>query len=264
MADANFLCLYLLIGLPFLWLLASSTTGFKKALLLTLMVPMFAGAAQTGSRTGLVALVAGLLLYLIFASVKQRIIVILGGVVFLILALFFLPQKIKERFTTYFEADSAQSEEAVASAQARKRLLIRSLELTAEHPFLGVGPGQFIVAEAAEAQEEGHRGLWHSSHNSYTELSSETGITGFVLFAIAFFWAYRGLSSIRNRYPDVRVRCAALFTQMAVLITAVGAFFLSIAYGGMVVVVIAISATLQAAVANKARQARLQASENPR
>jgi O-antigen ligase len=264
LADANFLCLYILIGLPFLWLFASSTTGFKKALLLSLMVPMFAGAARTGSRTGLVALVAGLLLYLIFASVKQRIIVILGGVVFLILALFFLPQKIKERFTTYFEAHSVQSEEAAASAETRKRLLIRSLELTAEHPFLGVGPGQFSVAEAAEAKAEGHRGLWHFTHNSYTELSSETGITGLVLFVIALFGAYRGLSPIRNRYPDTRVRRAALFTQMAVLIAAVGAFFLSIAYGGIITAVIAISATFQGAVANKARQARLQAAENTR
>ncbi len=62
----------------------------------------------------------------------------------------------------------------------------------------------------------------------------------------------------------VPMRRAALFTQMAVVITAVGAFFLSIAYGGIVIVAITISATLQGAVANKARQARLQASENPR
>ena len=53
------------------------------------------------------------------------------------------------------------------------------------------------------------------------------------------------------------MRRAALFTQMAVLMTAVGAFFFSIAYGGIIIVVIAISATFQAAVANKAKQARL-------
>ena len=264
LADANILCLYILIGLPFLWLSASLKTGFKKVLLLSLMVPMLAGAARTGSRMGLLTLVAGLLLYLIFASAKQRIIVIAGGVVFLILAVFFLPQRIRERFTTYFEAHSAQSEEAAESAEARKQLLIRSLELTAEHPLFGVGPGEFMDAEAAEAEEEGQRGMWHYTHNSYTELSSETGIAGAVLFVIALFGAYRGLSPIRNKNPDVRVRRAALFTQMAVLMTAIGAFFLSIAYGGIIPTIIAISATFQAAVANKARLARLQASENPR
>ena len=264
LADANFLCLYIVIGLPFLWFSASTKTGFKKVLLLSLMLPMFAGAARTGSRMGLLALLAGLLLYLIFASVKQRVAVIAAGVALLILALSFLPPRILERFTTYFEARSAESAEAAGSAEARKQLLLRALVLTAEHPFFGVGPGEFIDAEAQEAGEEGHRGMWHYTHNTYAELSSETGITGLVLFVIALFGAYRGLSPIRNKYPDVRVRRAALFTQMAVVITAVGAFFLSIAYGGMVIVVITISATLQAAVANQARQARRQASENAR
>jgi O-antigen ligase len=264
LADANFLCLYIMVGLPFLWFSASLKTGFKKALLLSLMVPMLAGAARTGSRMGLLALAAGLLLYLVFASVKQRLIVITGGVVFLILAVFYLPQRTRERFTTYFEANSAQSMEAAQSAETRKQLLIRSLELTAEHPLFGVGPGEFQDAEAQEAQEAGQRGMWRYTHNSYTEISSETGIPGLVLFLIAFFSAYRGLSRVRNKYPDVRVRRAALFTQMAVLMTAVGAFFLSIAYGGIITAVIAISATFQAAVANQAKQARRQALENTR
>ncbi len=101
--------------------------------------------------------------------------------------------------------------------------------------------------------------MWHYTHNSYAELSSETGIPGFVLFIMALFGAYRGLSPIRKRYPDLRVRRAALFTQMAVLMTSVGAFFLSMSYGGIIVVIIATSATLQAAVANKTKLARRQA-----
>ena len=134
--------------------------------------------------------------------------------------------------------------------------------MTAEHPLFGVGPGQFIEEQAKEAQDAGARPMWHYTHNSFTEISSENGIPGLVLFVIAFFGAYRGLSPIRKKYPDVRVRRAALFTQMAVLMTAVGASFLSMSYGGIIVVIIATSATLQAAVANKAKLARLQASKN--
>jgi O-antigen ligase len=254
--DANFVALYILIGLPFLWLSASLKTGFKRVLLLSLMVPMLAGFALTGSRMGLLGLAAGLFLYFIFASVKQRLSIIVGVFVFLILALFFLPQRIKDRFMTYFEAHSAQSEEAAGSAESRKMLLLRGLEMTAEHPFLGVGPGEFMDAEAVEAGEQGRRGMWRYTHNSYVELSSETGIVGCVLFVIALFGAYRGLSPIRNRNPHVRVRRTALFTQIAVLVTAIGAAFLSIAYGGIVVLIIAISATLQAAVANDTRLRR--------
>ena len=264
LADANFLCLYILIGLPFLWLTASRKTGFKKVMWLSLMLPMLAGAGRTGSRMGLLALLAGVILYLIFASTKQRVIVIASSFVFLTLAMFFLPQKIRERFTTYFDADSPQALEAAESAEARRRMLIRGLELTAEHPLFGVGPGEFMDAEAAEAKEVGQRGMWLYTHNSYTELSSETGLTGLALFVLSLFWAYRGLTPVRKKYPDVRVRRAALFTQMAVLMTAVGAFFLSIAYGGIITAIVAISGTFQAAAAKKMRQARLQAAENSR
>ncbi len=264
LADANFLCLYILVGLPFVWFSVSRKTGIKKVLMMSLMLPMFAGAARTGSRMGLLALAAALLLYLIFASVKQRMIVIIAGVVLLALGLSYLPSRIIERFTTFFQAHSAESAEAAGSAEARKQLLLRAMLLTAEHPLFGVGPGEFIDAEAEQAGEEGHRGMWHYTHNSYAELSSETGLIGLVLFVIALFGAYRGLSPIRNRYPDASIRRAALFTQMSMIITAVGAFFLSIAYGGIVLVIIAISTTFQAAAARDARLARLQASENPR
>ena len=81
-----------------------------------------------------------------------------AGVVFLILAVFFLPQRIRERFTTYFEAHSAQAEEAAASAEARKQLLIRSLELTAEHPLFGVGPGQFLDRRSWGGEGRGPEG----------------------------------------------------------------------------------------------------------
>ncbi len=264
LADANFLCLYIVIGLPFLWLAASVKTGFMKPILFALTLPMLAGAGRTGSRMGLLALMAGLLLFLIFASVKQRLIVITGGIVFVILALFFLPQKIRERFTTYFGADSAQSLEAAESANARKVMLIRSLELTAEHPLFGVGPGEFQDAEASEAKQAGKQAMWRFTHNSYTQVSSETGIPGLILFVMALFGAYRGLSPVRRRDPDVRVRRAALFTQMAVVITAVGIFFLSVAYGGIIAVIIGISGSFQAVAANQARQARLRAAENAR
>jgi O-antigen ligase len=265
LSDANFLCLYILIGLPFLWLSASLKTGFKKVLLLSLMIPMLAGAARTGSRMGLLVLAVGLLLFLVFASVKQRVLAVVGMAVFFVLALLLLPQRITDRFTTYFDASNSPSSlEAAQSAEARKAMLIRSVELTVEHPLFGVGPGEFMDAEAAEAADEGKRGMWHYTHNSYTEVSSETGITGLILFVFAFFGAYRGLSSTRSKYPDVRVRRAALFTQMAIVMTAIGAFFLSIGYGGIVPPIVAISATFQAAVANKLRQTRLQAAENPR
>jgi len=57
-------------------------------------------------------------------------------------------------------------------------LFLRSIQLTFEHPILGVGPGEFMDAEAEEAAVAGKKAMWHFTHNSYTELSSETGLPG--------------------------------------------------------------------------------------
>jgi O-antigen ligase len=256
LADANILCLYIIIGLPFLWLSASLKTGVKKVMWLSLSLPMLVSAGRTGSRMGLLTLGVGLILYFIYSSAKQRFYVIVGVALGLLLGVFFVPQGIRERFTTYFEAHSYQAEEAAESAEFRKMLLIRGLKMTADHPVMGVGPGEFMDADAAEAGAEGRRGMWHFTHNSYIEVSSETGVLGAVLFIIPLVGAYRGLSPIRSKNRDPRVRRIALFTQMVVLMTAFAAFFLSMAYGSIVMVVIAISGTLQVAVAKSAKLSR--------
>ena len=250
LADANFLALYLVVGLPFLWFSASQKKGFMRWGLLLMMVPVLAGAARTGSRMGLLALAAGLLMFFIFATMAQRAAIIFGGIAFLVLAVTLLPARISERFTTYFSPKSAASVEAANSADARKVMFLRSVQLSLEHPFFGVGPGEFMDAEAKEAAANNKRGLWKYTHNSYTELSSETGFIGLGLFLYAFFRSYRGMTPIRNRYPNLNARRGALFLQIAILMSMVGAFFLSIAYGGILYGMLGISAAFQQAVAN--------------
>ncbi len=254
LSDANFLALYLVVGVPLLYFSASMRRGIMRVGLICLMVPVLAGMAKTGSRSGLLALAVGGLFFFAFANARQRAMMIIGGTVFLICALLFLPHKIVERFTTYFQSQSEATAEAAASAETRKVLLIRSLELTAKHPLFGVGPGEFVDAEAKDAEANGERGLWHYSHNSYTELSSECGLTGLILYLIAFWRAFRGLSPLRDRFPRALGRRAALFVQITVVIAAVGAFFLSIAYGGVVYCILGLSAAMQLAAKKEYRE----------
>src|SRR5271166_5842532 len=171
------------------------------------MFPVLAAAGRTGSRMGLLAIGLGILFFLVFATPKQRAVVIMGGMLGLILAAFLLPQRITERFTSMFGVGGSTGAvaEASASADARKTMFWRSVEMTFEHPLFGVGPGEFMDAEAAEDMAVGKRGLWHYTHNAYTELSSETGIAGLIIFLVAFWRAYRGLSQYRERYPSARV-----------------------------------------------------------
>jgi len=251
LGDANLLALYLCVGLPFIWFSTTWKKGIVKIGLIVMVIPVLAAFSRTGSRMGLLALVLGMLFFLIFASASQRATIIMGGFVFLVLAVFLLPQKITERFTTLFHPATQASEEAAESARARETMLVRSIEVTLEHPLLGVGPGEFMDAEAAEDMAVGKRGLWHYTHNAYTELSSETGIPGMVIFLIAFWRSYRGLTPYRNRYPNPRVRRAAVCIQIAVLVSAVGAFFLSIAYSGILYAIMGLSAAFQLAAARQ-------------
>ncbi len=261
LSDANFLALFLIVGLPFLWFSASRKRGIMKIALICMVVPVLASAARTGSRSGLLAFGIGMVFFLIFATAKQRAIILGGGLILIVCATVLLPPKIMERFTTYFQAKSAASEEAAESAAFRKELLTRSLVLTFEHPLFGVGPGEFMDAEAKDAAAKGQRGVWHYTHNSYTELSSECGIIGLVLYVMAFWRAYRGLSPIRDRYPKAMVRRAAMFVQIAILMSAIGAFFLSIAYGGILYAILGLSMALQMAVARDYKEMKALASE---
>ena len=204
---------------------------------------------------------AGLIFFLTFASMKARIGFIAGGAVFLVCAAILLPQDISQRFTTYFNASSGANQEAADSAATRKMLLTKSIDLTLRNPIVGVGPGMFMEGEAREAAKEGHRGIWHYTHNSYTELSSECGIVGLALYAFALWRSYRGLTPIRRRYPSATTRRAALYVQMTVLMAAIGAFFLSIAYGGIVYAIIGLSMAFQLAARRELNEMQAPAAE---
>lgn len=251
LSDANFLALYLILGLPAIWFAASWKRGFVKLGLILLVAPLLVSAAHTGSRMGLLALAAAMIFYFIHTTNSQRVLLLMGGMLGLVLAVSLLPKQITERFTTFFSPSSAASEEAAQSAETRRMLLMRSIEITFEHPLFGVGPGEFQDAEAKEAQAMGKRGVWHFTHNAYTELSSETGIPGMLLFVIALFWSYWGLGKIRRSYPIGRARKAALAIQMMIIISAIGAFFLSIAYSGILYPIMGLSAAFQVAAARQ-------------
>jgi O-antigen ligase len=142
-----------------------------------------------------------------------------------------------DRFRTLFANENtvvtAEMKSAEESKDARLDLLIESLKITATHPVFGVGPGMFQVATGWRWQDGIGMG-WRQTHNTYTELSSETGIPGLLLYMAAFLWCLRTLLAIRratrNR-PDLKeVDDMAFCFLLALFIFAVSGFFSSMAY----------------------------------
>jgi O-antigen ligase len=77
---------------------------------------------------------------------------------------------------------------AFDSAQQRQLLLWRSIEVTAEHPLFGVGPGNF--AEVS--------GNWHVTHNSFTQVSSEGGLLAFAVYVLILSRGFKNVKATKR------------------------------------------------------------------
>jgi O-antigen ligase len=184
---------------------------------------------STGSRGALISIAISMLFVLKAGSAKVRLGILVGGPVIALIVIPFLPGEASVRLASLFDSND-QSTEAAQSQMQRTALLIDSLKFTAQHPLLGVGPGTFQDYQAHMAEDNGQRGMWHETHNSYTQVSSECGIPALVFYlaAIAMSFAVfrRGRKSSN---PDLRALSSIL--GLMVVSFSVTMFFLSQAYG---------------------------------
>jgi O-antigen ligase len=272
LGDPNYFALYLLIGVAFLCITASEGRGWLRLCAIALIPINLAATLRSGSRGGFLALLVGLVMLLVYGSPKQRTVIVSSCLLGVLVAAFLLPATIQHRLTNWFSSTgfsifftgerpteytwNRDITVAEGSTEARMYVMRRSLILTAKHPFFGVGPDQFMGAEAADANAHGVHPAWHVAHNTYAEFSAELGIPGFILFVGALFGSYRGLSGIRKSGPTRRIRQMGLFLQTAYVMLMVGAFFLTLGYGGLLFVVIGLSGAFQSAVHRYARETR--------
>ena len=183
------------------------------------MLVMIRGLMLTFSRTGFLALGAALLFCVIEFGIRQkRFFLIFITAVLVLTALVFKPAGYNQRIGSIFglaEEDSSQEE--------RKQLLNLSLQITAQRPLFGIGPGNF----------EAFTKSWHVTHNTYTELSCECGIPALIMFLLAIYAAFKNLRKVRKQPlfaedPEVRLIAAGLRASIPGYL--VGAFFASTAY----------------------------------
>jgi putative inorganic carbon (hco3(-)) transporter len=137
----------------------------------------------TGSRGGFLAWALAMAVCIWEFAIKgrYRYLLVIGVVGLLFLGLF--GGQVVQRL----EAISNEQGDALAysSAQARRDLLWQSLKITARYPLFGIGAGNFPIVS----------GMWHVTHNSYTEMSAEGGIPALILY-LAILW--RAVFNIRN------------------------------------------------------------------
>jgi O-antigen ligase len=256
--DPNEYAMTLLMGLPLLALIARSSSPFLRIAGVGSVFITFYVFLKAGSRGGMIALVVVGIVIFLGVSLSKKVMLLVTAVAALTIGFAILPSYLRERYVTFFSVDEAgpmSAEEKnllrgadVTSTESRVELLIDSLVLTAKHPLVGVGPGNFAVTRWSEAKDAGIRKGWNVSHNTYTQYSSEIGIPGVVLFLVFLYRVFRALRRVSKEgaergHPELALAGYHLLLSFVGL--CVAAFFLSIGYSPAFYVLGAIALSLE-------------------
>ena len=247
-ADPNDLALAIIMSLPLCLVLLFLTRNWLMKILWSISLVVMAYAVLvTGSRGGFLALVVAAAISLWEFGIRGRRPYLLG---FALLASLILWQyaggMVIGRLKGTLDAND-DTAAAYGSAQARERLLWRSIEVTAEHPLFGVGPGNFDQVS----------GQWHTTHNSLTLMSSEGGLPALVLYVLILVRGFKNLKAskrLARRRTESGMLTGALFASLAAY--AVGSLFLSVAYGFFPYILVAYTAALLSITRKSAAQSR--------
>jgi putative inorganic carbon (hco3(-)) transporter len=247
-SDPNDLALAIIISLPLcLALLFLSRGALQRVAWALAILVMLYTIFSTGSRGGFVALIVTAAVFLWEFAIQGRrrylfALTVLASVILLQFSGSVLIGRLKG--TLNANDDTAA---AYASGQARQQLFWRSVEVTEQHPLFGVGPGNFDQVS----------GQWHTTHNSFTLMSSEAGLPAFILYVLILFCGFKNLRATKRlarRHTESRLLAGALLASMAGYV--VGSFFLSVAYAFFPYILVAYTTALLSIARKSAAHAR--------
>jgi O-antigen ligase len=239
LANPNDLATHMLVLLPFsigMFFLAGRMSLLRPAALLVSGATLFT-ILRTGSRGALVTMILmGVILFIKMPNPVHKLALAVTAFLSFAAVLSVLPAETLRRYQLIFSSEETLPENvmeahALDSSEARRIILRRSIELTLTHPILGVGPGAFQMAEAVEAQDEGRRGAWLQTHNAYTQVSSEMGFPGLLLFVGAILTALKSSWRYNRVLREIGLEKEALI--MMVLFFAIAAFAVNIIFSSL-------------------------------
>jgi putative inorganic carbon (HCO3(-)) transporter len=258
--DPNAYAMRLIMGVPLLFFFVKRVRStFWKLFALAGVILILRTALYTGSRGALVAMAALALLLFFGLPGRQKILLLISAVVMLPVGYGLLPEYLKLRYLTLFTNDVQTTDNQLreqveggdmGSTESRLALLNASIRMTLQHPFFGVGPGDFATENFEVVKRETGRKVWLVSHNSYTQVSSETGIPGFLIFATLLVLSLRNsrklLRAEKSHSPPqpLLVDCAR-YLNVTILTICTAAFFLSIAYEELIFILIGLSVAVE-------------------
>ncbi|MBI3652047.1 MAG: O-antigen ligase family protein [Acidobacteria bacterium] len=182
--NPNDLALSLDLLLPFAIILALLNRGWQRTLYFLCVAVLTVGVVVTFSRGGFLGLLAAGIVLLWKLSKRNRGLAVLGLIVATSFFVIVMPNGYSSRLTTIFSID----EDPTGSAQARRELLNRGLEVASNHLLIGVGMGNFHIYSIRE----------QVAHNSYLEIASELGLVGLMAYLTLLFAPLRSLRRLER------------------------------------------------------------------
>ena len=250
--DPNDLAFFLVSLAPLsLLFLYDSARIKKKVSFLTLMISLLV-ILMTGSRGGLLALAA--VLMVIFFSKRilktnSKILMVFISLLILITQLDKIPL---ERYTTMTEITSDYN---VSSEFGRFALWKYAVKFSLEHPLTGVGVGCFPFAIGYLRAEENIQPRWQTAHSSYFLIAAEMGLLGVIIFlkilAKCFFIFKKGFT-LKNEDNEDLEKDKIYFTVFVSFIgLLVASAFISQSYSTIFTIFFGIATVLPSALSSE-------------
>jgi O-antigen ligase len=240
-ANANELAMDILFGMAVLMYPILRGSPISRALAFLALGVSMMYLLETGSRGGLVGLIA--LVIASFFLIRRRILILAFVIMGTCIAGLFVSGQMLHRLSLTFsdtavqQAQSGDDASAIESQMQRSELLRRSIVLAIQNPVFGVGPGQFAVAVEAKAQAEGKRSSWLGTHNSYTEVASECGLPAFICYSAVLWFCirnnYKLFRATQDRADARDISSISCCLLLSAVVYAVCTFFDHVAYTGV-------------------------------
>jgi len=197
----------------------------RKVFWLMGVLAMLLGVVLTYSRSGLLAMVVavGICIWEVGIRGKRFHLIAAAALLSVVgIGVVVATPRYLTRVASMFQGNIEGSGDR-GSMEARRELLVDSVDEAIHHPIFGIGAGNFGAATLT----------WHVTHNTYTEFAAEGGFPALFLFLTMMYLAWRNLKKTRL-LPEYRENPEiALFTQAfsaSLIAFAVGALFASFEY----------------------------------
>jgi len=234
-ANSNDYAVHLLFVLPFvIWVALGSKS---KALQLVAWGVVCFGVLlvlRTASRGAFLGLVSGVLYWLFRGTMRQKLGLLIVGPIAVVALAASVPRSSLIRIVSFSAADDSASEEALESSEMRRYLLEKSIAYTLQNPVFGLGMGQFNLYEGLHNQVVGTHGMWHQTHNTFTQVSSECGIPALALYIAGIVSTFLMVNRVYRQAcgrPDCEdIRIATFCIMLAMTTYCTGMIFVNFAY----------------------------------